>query len=86
MYVLGRQRHSVQHASLHQSPTLCAVPEIGLAMAMESSTGTSTNKTQLFKHYYLLWSHAKLIRQWDFSNGRKVTALPWSPNDCLKKL
>lgn len=63
-----------------------AVLETGLAMAMESSTGISTNKTQLFKHYYLLWSHAKLIRQWDLSNGGKVTALPWSTKDCLKKL
>lgn len=43
-------------------------------------------QTQLFKHYYLLWSHAKLIRQWVFSNGGKGTALPWSTKGCVKKL
>lgn len=53
--------------------TQCSVPaftshllETGLLMAMESSTDISTNKTQLFKHYYLLWLHANLMRQWDF--------------------
>lgn len=57
--------------------TQCSVPaftshllETELLMAMESSTGISTNKTLLFKHYYLLWLHANLMRQWD-SQWRK---------------
>lgn len=58
---MGGWRHPVQCASPYQSPTGNRV-----LMAMESSTGISTKKTQLFKHYYLLWLHANLMRQWDF--------------------
>lgn len=57
-----RQRQPVQHLSLHQSPMSWAELETNSAMAMENPTGICTIMTQLFKHYYLPWSHTKFSR------------------------